>query len=292
MNKTLHKLYIGLFFLVGIASVGILLVNSYAYYSLPLTERVFSNSHGLFKPSGKIGHGLGIVGTLMMIFGVAVYMVRKRNRKLFQFGYLKNWLELHIFLCTLGPIFILFHTAFKFGGIVAVSFWSMVAVVASGVIGRFIYIQIPRSIQGQELDFKEINRLDEELSVRLSKEFNLSSSLIESFEHHFMLQKYAGLSFRGSMKIMITDFFQLRKLIPQLRKSLHTAGINNAHTVKEIIKLFKAKIALTRKIGMLRTMQRLFNYWHIVHLPFAVAMFVIMVIHVAVTIVFGYKWIF
>jgi len=292
MNKTLHKLYIGLFFLVGIASVGILLVNSYAYYSLPLTERVFSNSHGLLKPSGKIGHGLGIVGTLMMIFGVAVYMVRKRNRKLFQFGYLKNWLELHIFLCTLGPIFILFHTAFKFGGIVAVSFWSMVAVVASGVIGRFIYIQIPRSIQGQELDFKEINRLDEELSVRLSKEFNLSSSLIESFEHHFMLQKYAGLSFRGSMKIMITDFFQLRKLIPQLRKSLHTAGINNAHTVKEIIKLFKAKIALTRKIGMLRTMQRLFNYWHIVHLPFAVAMFVIMVIHVAVTIVFGYKWIF
>ncbi|MDP1994510.1 MAG: hypothetical protein Q8K40_04605, partial [Ignavibacteria bacterium] len=120
MNKTLHKLYIGLFFLIGITSVGFLVINSYTYYSLPLTERVFSNEHGLFKPSGQIGHGLGILGTLMMIFGVVLYMVRKRTRKLFQIGYLKNWLEFHIFLCTLGPIFILFHTAFKFGGIVAI----------------------------------------------------------------------------------------------------------------------------------------------------------------------------
>jgi len=39
-------------------------------------------------------------------------------------------------------------------------------------------------------------------------------------------------------------------------------------------------------------MQSLFKYWHIAHLPFAIAMFVIMVIHVIVTITFGYRWIF
>ncbi|MCK9425622.1 MAG: hypothetical protein M0Q21_06265 [Ignavibacteriaceae bacterium] len=292
MNKTLHRLYVGLFFLVGITSVVILVVNSYSYYTLPLTERVFSNNHNLFKPSGSIGHVLGILGTFMMIFGVAMYMIRKRTRKLFQFGYLKNWLEFHIFLCTLGPIFVLFHTAFKFGGIVAVSFWSMVAVVASGVIGRFIYIQIPRSIQGQELDFKDIQKMDEELSVRLSGEYKLSATLIDSFEHHFMIQKYAGLSLTKSFSIMLTDYFALRKLIPQLKKSLRESGITNAHSIREIIKLFKAKITLTRKIGLLRTMQRLFNYWHIVHLPFAIIMLVIMIVHVAVTMVFGYKWIF
>ena len=268
------------------------MINSYSYYTLPLTERVFSSSHSFFKPSGSIGHGLGILGTLMMIFGVAVYMIRKRTRKLFHFGYLTNWLEFHIFLCTLGPVFVLFHTAFKFGGIVAVSFWSMVAVVASGVIGRFIYIQIPRSIQGQELDFKDIQKMDEELSVRLSSEYKLSASLIDSFEHHFKLQKYAGLSFSKSFNVMLADYFALRKLIPQLKKSLHESGITNTHAIKEIIKLFKAKITLTRRIGLLRTMQRLFNYWHIVHLPFAIIMLVIMIVHVAVTMVFGYKWIF
>ncbi|MBN1199798.1 MAG: hypothetical protein JXA23_10635 [Bacteroidales bacterium] len=37
----------------------------------------------------------------------------------------------------------LFHTSFKFGGLVAISFWSMAAVFFSGIIGRFIYIRIP-----------------------------------------------------------------------------------------------------------------------------------------------------
>ena len=48
----------------------------------------------------------------------------------------KHWLEFHIFLCTVGPLLVLYHTAFKFGGIVSVSFWSMVLVVLSGVAGK------------------------------------------------------------------------------------------------------------------------------------------------------------
>ncbi len=59
----------------------------------------------------------------------------------------------------MGPILVLFHTAFKFGGIVAVSFWSMVAVFLSGVIGRFIYLQIPRSIEGRELNLYEVKEM-------------------------------------------------------------------------------------------------------------------------------------
>jgi hypothetical protein len=39
-------------------------------------------------------------------------------------------------------------------------------------------------------------------------------------------------------------------------------------------------------------MKNIFKYWHVAHLPFAIVMLTIMVIHVVVTIVFGYKWIF
>ena len=51
-------------------------------------------------------------------------------------------------------------------------------------------------------------------------------------------------------------------------------------------------ITLNRKIERLDTMQNLFKYWHVAHLPFALVMLIIMIIHVAVTIVFGYRWIF
>jgi len=51
-------------------------------------------------------------------------------------------------------------------------------------------------------------------------------------------------------------------------------------------------LKINQKIDRLDTMQNLFKYWHVVHSPFALIMLVIMLIHVAVTIVFGYRWIF
>lgn len=129
MNKTFHRIYIGLFFLIVISVTILLAINGYSYYTTSIEERFFHPQHNLIKPSGSWGHGFGIIGSLMMILGVSIYMIRKRSRRLFNFGYLKHWLELHIFLCTVGLILVLYHTAFKFGGIVSVSFWSMVLVV-------------------------------------------------------------------------------------------------------------------------------------------------------------------
>jgi hypothetical protein len=56
--------------------------------------------------------------------------------------------------------------------------------------------------------------------------------------------------------------------------------------------MVKKEIVLSNKIGRLQMMQKLFKYWHVAHMPFALIMLIIVVIHVAVTLAFGYKWIF
>ena len=61
---------------------------------------------------------------------------------------------------------------------------------------------------------------------------------------------------------------------------------------KQVINLVKSDISLNRRIESLVIMQNLFKYWHVAHLPFALVMLIIMIIHVSVTIVFGYRWIF
>jgi hypothetical protein len=61
---------------------------------------------------------------------------------------------------------------------------------------------------------------------------------------------------------------------------------------RKIISLVKADIKLSRRIERLDSMKNLFKYWHVAHLPFALVMLLIMVIHVGVTILFGYRWIF
>lgn len=291
MNKKLHIIYVGSFFLVGIVVLILLAINGYQYYLLPIEERFFDPSHATLKPSGNWGHGFGIIGTLMMIFGVAIYMFRKRSRKLFTFGYLKHWLEFHIFLCTVGPILVLYHTSFKFGGIVSVSFWSMVLVVLSGVVGRFIYIQIPRTVQGREIDMKDLASMREDLAEKLKAEMMFDVRLLNELNYLASIDRYNSLGFRDIILFGAKDFFRIRSFYSRLNKNLAISGFSKI-IIKEIKNKAQAEIILSRRIGRLRTMQNLFKYWHIAHLPFAIAMFVIMVVHVIVTLTFGYKWIF
>lgn len=291
MNKTLHLIYVTSFFIVGLAVLVLLAINGYNYYSLPIEERFFSPSHVNLKPSGYLGHGFGIIGTLMMILGVSIYMVRKRSKKLFTFGYLKHWLELHIFLCTVGPILVLYHTAFKFGGIVSVSFWSMVLVVLSGVIGRFIYIQIPRTIQGREIDMQDLVSMREELADKLKQEMIFDVRLLNKLNELASPLRYKDLGMIKFLSLYLKDFFVIKSFMFRLKKNLSIAGFSKLRR-NEIRNKAQAEIILSRRLGMLRTMQSLFKYWHIAHLPFAISMFVIMIIHVIVTIAFGYKWIF
>ena len=252
-----------------------LIYTGYSYYALPLEERFYHPNHDWFKPSGIYGHGLGILGTCMMLFGVGIYILRKRYNFMARQLRLKYLLEFHIFLCTLGPILILFHTAFKFGGIVSVAFWSMVAVVLSGVIGRFIYIQIPHSIEGRALSLKEVQEMRTELGRILKEKFEQEALLAPAF-----IGGNEGVRWLDSTSSMreLKKLLSTRKFPPDQRR--------------EILALVKSERSLSQKIDRLQRMQQLFKYWHVAHLPFALIMLVIVVLHVAVTLAFGYKWIF
>jgi hypothetical protein len=172
-----------------------------------------------------------------------------------------------------------------------VSFWSMVAVVASGVAGRFIYVQIPRTIQGKELSVNELNEMNEDLSDKLQSGYSISSNIISRLERHSQTDKYRQVGFGTSFVMMIQDYFGTLSVLRQIKRELRHLNLRGERE-KEIIRISRSKLILSRRIGMLRTTQKLFRYWHIVHLPFAITMFVIMFIHIAVTIIFGYKWIF
>jgi hypothetical protein len=224
MNRYLHIALITFYSIVTLAALAVLIYVGHSYYSLPIEERFFHPMYEMLKPSGYLGHGFGIIGTLLILIGLFSYMARKHIRIFWGWGLLKHWLELHIFLCTLGTLLVLFHTTFKFGGIVSVGFWSLMIVWFSGLIGRFLYIQIPRTIEGRELTIKEVQEKIENLEAD--------------------------------------------------------------HNDQKLLKKLK------RQVKGLEKVKRLFNRWHYAHLPFALIMLIIMVIHVTVVLYLGYKWIF
>lgn len=267
MTRFLHILSIIVYVLIITVTIIGLYYYGGNYYKLPIENRYYTATgevntlHEQLKPSGIIGHGLGIIGSTLIVVGLFGYMARKRMKIFAQFGVLKYWLEFHIFLCTLGAIMVLFHTSFKFGGIVSIGFWSMVIVWVSGVIGRFIYLQIPRSIEGRELSLGEINDQEDELELEISTRYKINFAEIKQLK-----------------------FAQIKKIL----KSRNIIG----HEYVKLKRLVKSKKKIERRIKHLDKMQLFFRYWHVAHLPFALIMLVIMIIHIGVSIFWGYKWIF
>lgn len=289
MSQLAHRMYIITMVCIVVLTIVSIGVKGIPYYRTSLEERFYHPDHNFFKPSGTVGHGLGIVGTLLIVIGVFTYIARKRYRFLSQFGRLKYWLEFHIFLCILGPIMILFHTTFKFGGIVSISFWSMVAVVISGVIGRFIYIQIPRTIEGREMSLDEIKGMKNQMNETFKNHYHLDENTYDVILNSTLTsdQDQGG----NLLARIFNNYFEDKKRIKLVKNVLRENKLSKA-SIRQVSKLIKSEISLNNKIERLQAMQQLFKYWHIAHLPFAIIMMIIMVVHVAIVVAFGARWVF
>ena len=289
MTRLAHNIYIAILTGIVVFVTIYLAYNGFSYYGTSIEERFYHPDHDNFKPSGIYGHGLGIVGTLLIVVGVFGYIARKRYKFLARLGRLKYWLEFHIFLCSLGPVMILFHTAFKFGGIVSVSFWSMVAVVASGIIGRFIYIQIPRTIEGRELSLAELHGMKSDVDKILKHSYGL-----DDMNYRTLMESTNPKPAKAGSNLlsrMVSKYFEDKRTIRGVKQTLRKNNMSGEN-VQKVAKIIKNELSLGNRIERLQTMQRLFKYWHVAHLPFALVMLIIMVIHVIITLMFGYRWIF
>jgi len=289
MSTIAHKIYISTMVVTVAVTSAILAFTGYAYYTTGLEDRFFHPDNELLKSSGIVGHGLGIVGTLLILMGIFSYMVRKRMRKFSEVGLLKHWLEMHIFLCSLGSLLILFHTSFRFGGIAAFGFWSLVAVVVSGIVGRFIYIQIPRSIEGREISLNELKQMRNNLSKTLNSTQVLDNEIKTTIEE---FSSSRALIYHNNLIIRIYRKHHFNKRAFRNVETKIKSSRLSTEEKKNVLKLIKEEILLDRRLEELSTMHRLFKYWHVAHLPFALILLVIMVIHVSVVMVLGYHWIF
>jgi branched-subunit amino acid transport protein len=94
-------------------------------------------------PAGALfGHLLGILGFVL---------IRKRSHSA-RWGSMASYLQLHIFTGLVGPYLVLLHSSWKFNGLAGATTLLTIIIVISGFIGRYIYTQIPRSLDGVEVE--------------------------------------------------------------------------------------------------------------------------------------------
>lgn len=287
--KALHRALFILGIFVLLLTVIFILKTAGQYYVASITERPRLPEHSNWKPGGFFGHGLGIIGSSMLLL-LFTYSFRKRMKIFRHLGKLPTWLNYHIFLGIVGPILITFHTAFKFGGLVSISYWSMIAVMLSGFIGRYIYVKIPRRKSGIELSLKEVQEEQQSLIYQLETKYNLNKdqlSLVEQFSKSDSIKKKGLAGFFSFLLLDLIGWVQYNTFIKKIMKAVNVPRAEQ----DDIKKLIKRDIQLSRQIAFWDAAHTLFHYWHVIHKPFAYTMIVIMFIHIGVAITFGYTWI-
>ncbi|HMC74957.1 MAG TPA: hypothetical protein VKG87_11685, partial [Terriglobales bacterium] len=154
---------------LAIALLLALTIYGWDYYALSAAQRPFSPKHPALRPSGTIGLKLGFLG-MFVFFAIFLYPLRKRWPWLMKQGNTRHWLDIHVLLGLSAPFIIAFHSSFKFQGFAGIAFWIMAAVSASGVVGRYLYSQIPRSLNAAQLSQKEIQELQAQLGSQLAEQ--------------------------------------------------------------------------------------------------------------------------
>ncbi|MDQ3364808.1 MAG: 4Fe-4S dicluster domain-containing protein [Myxococcota bacterium] len=104
-----------------------------------------------FRPGDQLSTYCGLVGTGLMIIA-AIYPIFRRIKVFRWLASNTMWFDFHLMAGTVGPMFIALHSVLRLDSWVSAAFWSMVIVVASGFLGRYLYTQVPELASGVELE--------------------------------------------------------------------------------------------------------------------------------------------
>ena len=259
-----------------------------SYYRLAPEARLHHEWYGLLKPCGAVGLAYGYLGTAFILLLLG-YSLRKRWKPLRQLGALRRWLDVHITFGLLGPGFITLHAGFRIHGAIAIGYWAMIGVMASGFVGYYLYRQLPKLIAGHA-DQSELLRVETEaLDKELRERFGLEAKEIEALRRAAGVERAAQLGALGSLAFLIGQ--DLRFALGMWRYGLIGRRRYPRAEAARLRGLVRSRILVERRRAFLRQSETLFGYWHTIHKPFAIVLYVMMTVHIAIAVWLGYAWV-
>jgi len=292
-----HRIRLVCGYVLAIAIIVGLAVYGFDYYTLGSADRPFSPKHHLLRPSGAIGIKLGFMG-LTMFLAIFVYPLRKKWPWLSRQGSSKHWLDIHVLLGLTAPFIIALHSAFKFRGFAGMAFWIMVAVSLSGVIGRYLYAQIPRRLNSAEMSAKELQDVQAGLAEQLKQQRLLPEEdlrLLLRLPSPERVQEMSIVFALGYMMVLdVGRAFRIAKLRRRalaLSERFTTLGgfLRTRHaSLERAVSTARAEAATAKRILFLSRSQQVFHLWHVVHKPFSYSFALLAIIHIVVVTMMGF----
>jgi hypothetical protein len=183
----------------------------------------------MFYEMGWLGCGSMLV--------MQLYSVRRRLRALRALGSLRAWLDLHVFLGLQGFVLVAYHSigVSPNASLAAINFALVATVVATGIVGRYLYSLIPRARASDALAYAELG----------------------ATAHHGMAPPRAC---RGLFDLIGMDL---------ARRRLRRALLRDPAMTPARARAVRRSITLASRISALEVADRWFSGWTLLHRPLA-----------------------
>jgi hypothetical protein len=277
-------------------------IAGWRYYSLPQGERVRSSLHAWLRPSGYIGQSAGILALAIFLF-LWLYPFRKKYKSLAWTGTVAQWLDVHILVALGLPLLLAIHAAWHFEGLIGLGFLSMMVVVASGIVGRYLYVRIPRSKTGVELTREEVSGRRRAMVEEIAEALGVDVPTVERTLAIGAAPPPAGAG-RALAQLLTNDLARWRMMRDLRRRwakmlaegsfsfkvQRHKNRAAERAALKQVVELASREMSLAQQARMLDATHKVFRYWHVAHRPFAITALVAVLIHVVVVVWLGATW--
>jgi len=246
---------------------------------------------GYYTPGDDVGYYMGLVGGVMMLL-LLTYPLRKYLHSFRNWGPVRHWFSIHMWLGVIGPVLVIAHSTFVLKSTNAtVAFICMLLVAASGIVGRFIYVRIHRGLHGEKLNFRELqakagfeteemhsklhfvpeveNRLTQFQAYALAENLGFAKSALRLFTLGTQ-RRLAYAMCASELRRVMRERAEIRQWDrDKLRRRLGRA----THLVNDFL-------LSVQRVSQFDVYDRMFRLWHVAHVPLVYLLVLASIAHV------------
>jgi len=206
-----------------------------------------------------------------MLGAQTLYTLRKRLHG-FNRGRMSAWLQSHIFLGLVGAFLALLHTAGKFNGLAGCAAATTVIMIVSGFVGRYIYTAAPRTLEGVEIDARELMKRFADIEHRLHS-MGVRFASVDIRAINFDVETPSWIIVFARPLLQWSQRRRVRRFVHRLPQVTNVSAL-------ELSRLLTDRYELQLDIGSIATTRNWISWWHVLHVPLSWTLFTLAIVHI------------
>jgi len=261
------------------------------YYGLDPTFRPAHPKHELLRSSNGLGLWFGIFAVVLVVVNL-LYLVRRSPGFVQRFsgypmGSLKLWMTSHVATGVLAFLLAMLHASMTPRDTVGShALWVLLALLATGAIGRYMYAWVPRATNGRELEVDEVKASLAALSSDWDSQHHAFGAEARTKVSEIVHEQQWKTSFLSRIGAVILGNRALKRTMNELRLSGEAQGLSTDQ-INGVLALTRRAHSSSTNVAHLEDVRAVLGSWRYAHRWLAALMVALMLFHIGHMLFYG-----